>query len=107
MTRRAPWLLALALLLAAVLGPGPAVFEALAQDEPSAADERGDEVLEAEEPEVGLEDIDELLEGEEEILAGEGYEYDPGSRRDPFKSLLVSTEVPSCVARGRTGSPVY
>lgn len=41
-----------------------------------------------------LEDIDQLLEGEEEILAGEGFAYDPGTRRDPFKSLLAATELP-------------
>lgn len=63
-------------------------------DEPSGEQAAGDEVLEAEEGEVGLEDIDQLLEGEEEILAGEGYSYDPESRRDPFKSLLVSSELP-------------
>jgi len=39
-----------------------------------------------------LQDIDELLRGESEVLAGEGYSYDPGSRRDPFKSLLVATQ---------------
>lgn len=35
-------------------------------------------------------DIDELLGGEDEIVAGRGYTYDPGDRRDPFKSLLVT-----------------
>jgi hypothetical protein len=40
------------------------------------------------------EDIDEILEGEEAILAGEGYTYDPGGRRDPFKSLLEASERP-------------
>ncbi len=29
------------------------------------------------------------------MLAGEGYSYDPGSRRDPFKSLLVTTQLPN------------
>ena len=40
--------------------------------------------------------IDEILEGEEEILsgdAGDGYNYDPGGRRDPFVSLLLRTQV--------------
>lgn len=37
--------------------------------------------------------IDEILEGEEEVLSGGGgFSYDPGNRRDPFKSLLVGTE---------------
>lgn len=46
-------------------------------------------------PSPGLQDIDEMLEEEEEILAGEGtYRYDPGNRRDPFKSLLVTRDRP-------------
>lgn len=40
--------------------------------------------------------IDEILEGEEEVLSGSGgFSYDPGNRRDPFKSLLVGTENPT------------
>lgn len=41
-----------------------------------------------------LEDIDQLLEGEQEILAGEGFSYDAGGRRDPFKSLLAPARAP-------------
>jgi Tfp pilus assembly protein PilP len=41
-----------------------------------------------------LEDIDQLLEGEQEILAGEGFSYEPAGRRDPFKSLLAASEAP-------------
>jgi Tfp pilus assembly protein PilP len=33
--------------------------------------------------------IDEILAGEEAVLAGGAYSYDPGNRRDPFKSLIV------------------
>lgn len=33
--------------------------------------------------------IDEILAGEEEVLAGAAYSYDPGNRRDPFKSLII------------------
>jgi hypothetical protein len=36
--------------------------------------------------------VDEILMDEEAMLAGEGYFYDPGNRRDPFKSLLVARE---------------
>jgi len=39
-------------------------------------------------------DIDQILEGEEEVLSGSGYSYDPGNRRDPFKSLLASPDRP-------------
>ena len=31
--------------------------------------------------------IDEILKGEEAVLQGMAYSYDPGNRRDPFKSL--------------------
>lgn len=42
-------------------------------------------------PDTG--DIDQILEGEEEVLSGEGtFSYDPGNRRDPFKSLLANSE---------------
>lgn len=42
-------------------------------------------------PDTG--DIDEILEGEEEVLSGGGgFTYDPGNRRDPFKSLLTGAE---------------
>lgn len=37
-------------------------------------------------------DIDQILEGEEEVLSGSGFSYDPGNRRDPFKSLLVEQQ---------------
>jgi Tfp pilus assembly protein PilP len=38
------------------------------------------------------EGIEQILEAEEEVLSGEGYTYDPGNRRDPFKSLLSPSE---------------
>lgn len=37
----------------------------------------------------GTQGINKILQGEEEVLEGGGYTYDPGGRRDPFKSLLV------------------
>lgn len=43
-------------------------------------------------PEGGTNTIDQILEGEEDILQGTGYTYDPGTRRDPFKSLLVTQD---------------
>jgi hypothetical protein len=41
-----------------------------------------------------LGNIDEILEGEEEVLSGSGFSYDPGNRRDPFKSLLAAPNRP-------------
>ena len=37
-------------------------------------------------------DSDQLLADEEMMLLGEGYTYEPGDRRDPFKSLLIVRE---------------
>ena len=34
--------------------------------------------------------IDAILEGEEQMLQGSGYFYEPGERRDPFRSLLAA-----------------
>jgi hypothetical protein len=45
-------------------------------------------------PEGELGNIDEILEGEEEVLAGGSFSYDPGNRRDPFKSLLAAPDRP-------------
>jgi Tfp pilus assembly protein PilP len=45
-------------------------------------------------PAPDLGDIDQILEGEEEVLSGTGFTYDPGNRRDPFKSLLAAPDRP-------------
>ena len=93
------------ILLACLLLPGLGAL-ALAQQAPQstpsapAADpnaappQQGDEgFLGAPSPDTG--DIDEILEGEEEVLSGSGgFTYDPGNRRDPFKSLLTGPEKP-------------
>lgn len=84
------------ILLACLLLPGLAVL-ALAQAPPPGADPNAappDEgFLGQPSPDTG--DIDEILEGEEEVLSGSGgFTYDPGNRRDPFKSLLAGPERP-------------
>ncbi|HEY0514398.1 MAG TPA: hypothetical protein VGH73_21010 [Thermoanaerobaculia bacterium] len=43
-------------------------------------------------PDTG--NIDEILQGEEDVLSGSGFSYDPGNRRDPFKSLLAAADRP-------------
>lgn len=60
---------------------------------PPATDESG-RVLPGDTAPPSTEGIDEILEGEEEVLSGEGYSYDPGNRRDPFKSLLAAPDRP-------------
>jgi hypothetical protein len=49
-------------------------------------------VLPGSTPPPALGDIDQILQGEEEVLSGSGYSYDPGNRRDPFKSLLAAPD---------------
>lgn len=43
-------------------------------------------------PDADTGDIDEILQGEEDVLSGSAFSYDPGNRRDPFKSLLAGPE---------------
>lgn len=89
MTRDALRLLTLGLLVGVLLAP------AVARAQEGAGETReGEAPAPDQAPAQELEDIDELLEGEEEILAGEGFSYDAGGRRDPFKSLLTATQVP-------------
>lgn len=114
---RAWCLVLMVLVAAAVAAPGPAFggpqgddtagaqapdTTAPAQDQTQAgepdqgaADATAPSEGEAQGDDQGLEGIDQLLQGEEAILAGEGYSYDPGNRRDPFKSLLAATEIPN------------
>jgi hypothetical protein len=74
--------MSLALLLALALGGLPLGAQELEDEEEMAAPV----------PEV---DVEEILAAEEEMLAGGGYTYDDGNRRDPFKSLLAARERPT------------
>lgn len=49
--------------------------------------------------------IDEILEGEEAVLQGGAYSYDPGDRRDPFKSLETAQTRPELDANLPEGVP--
>jgi hypothetical protein len=49
-------------------------------------------VLPGSTPPPALGNIDQILEGEDQVLSGNGYSYDPGNRRDPFKSLLAAPD---------------
>lgn len=97
-----PWPAVAALLL--LLALTPVVSPLGAQEEGAQGDdeslegvETGETVtldLEGEAAEGGLDgpDIDEILAGDEAVLEGGGYTYDPGDRRDPFKSLLLARD---------------
>ena len=83
-------LLALFLITAPLCAQQPSATEAPASEEPSAADEQT---------------IDQILAGEEEVLAGEGYSYDPAGRRDPFLSLLQRTQAKESPQQRPEGVP--
>lgn len=74
------------------------------------ADQADESTAEAEYPDEStagapdLGNIDEILEGEENELSG-GYTYDPGDRRDPFKSLLTARERPEIRGPRPAGIP--
>lgn len=72
-----------------------AIAPALAQESPPVQESPTEAEAGPEEaaPEEDLGQIEEIFEGEEEVLAGEGYSYDPGMRRDPFLSLLQRTQL--------------
>ena len=84
----------LVLALAVLLGTA---WSALAQSSQSAQSQPGQppagEAAPPDEPsEPDLGNIDEILQGEEEVLSGNSFSYDPGNRRDPFKSLLAAPD---------------
>jgi hypothetical protein len=85
------WVLAL-VTLACALGASLSAGPALGQSEEQPAEQAAPPALEMDqEPSA---EIEEILQDEESMLAGEGYYYDPGSRRDPFKSLLDARDRP-------------
>jgi hypothetical protein len=96
--RRPPRLFApVAVALAALaLAAVPAAAQSAAGDQAAASDNPPAATQEATpSPLPSLEDVDQLLGGEEQVLSGGAATYDPGDRRDPFKSLLVVTEQPA------------
>lgn len=57
------------------------------------------------EEEEDFDSIEDILEGDEEVLGGQGYSYDPGDRRDPFRSLLTIPERQQIVGPRPEGIP--
>jgi hypothetical protein len=70
--------------------PPPAPAQGAAQGQTPQGQTPGSGGVLAPNPDTG--DIDEILQGEEDVLSGNGFSYDPGNRRDPFKSLLAGPE---------------
>lgn len=86
-----------AILILTLLLLGGTVWSALAQQsQPTQPPAGGVPPAEPTEPDLGpdLGNIDEILQGEEEVLSGGSFSYDPGNRRDPFKSLLAAPDRP-------------
>jgi hypothetical protein len=94
---RKPTIAALAVLAALLLAPAGRLLEA--QQEPQGGQLPKPEAGSGESDTLGealpsLGEIDEILEGDEEVYSGTVFTYDPGNRRDPFKSLLAASERP-------------
>lgn len=83
-----------------LLLPGVA-FGQQQQEEPVEASTEGTE-LSAESEEVDFQEIEDLLLQDEAVLSDpETYSYDPGTRRDPFRSLIANRrEADNQPARG-------
>lgn len=94
MSRTLRWLFAGLLLWAAMGLPAiaqqdpddsdPAVEDPLPDDQ---ADANGAGDQDLAEGRTTIDDIEDILEADDDIFAGGGYTYDPGERRDPFRSL--------------------
>ncbi len=84
------WVLEKTLILTLALGVGASAW---AQDtDPARADSPARDASADEDlapPVNDLNEIDQILEEDDEVLAGGGYTYDPGDRRDPFVSPLL------------------
>lgn len=88
-SHRATLLAALFALGVTLAGVGAAQQQPSQQQPPA----EGEAAAPTQEPQITPgPDIDQILEGEEEVLSGSGFTYDPGNRRDPFKSLLVEQQ---------------
>jgi hypothetical protein len=75
-------MLALLCFAAAVFSATDASAQAPANETPAAAEAAG--------APAQTTSVDEILASEEDVLAGTVYSYDPGTRRDPFRSLLAA-----------------
>lgn len=95
--RRSRWAGPAAALMALVLAVLPAAAQSSAGDQAPASDASQGEASQKGTPSPlpSMDDVDQLLGGEEQVLSGGGATYDPGDRRDPFKSLLVVTQHPA------------
>jgi len=88
--RLSPWTLRFALLCLTWAGATPiASQDDDLEAEPGAADDGDGDLGAFGEQSVDFGAVDELLEQDSEVMSDPGtYSYDPGARRDPFRSLI-------------------
>lgn len=87
MTRRSlSWVLAGAGLVLVVAASAPAFPEDAA--EPDAASAAASRQAQAEQQKAAEQTVETILRQQEELLTGQRFSYDPGTRRDPFRSLF-------------------
>jgi hypothetical protein len=90
---RWPWPAALAVAAAILLAPAPAAAQETGEQAEEPLPVEAESEFEVGDPSE-MDAIDEILEGEMEVLGGAAYSYEPGDRRDPFRSLLVRGDNP-------------
>lgn len=102
---RQPWWLRPAVLVAALLLSPPA---ARGQDDELVPEDEfvpEQESAPADDAAADFQAIDDLLALDEEVLSDPGtYSYDPGARRDPFRSLLIKSD-PNAEGQERPPGP--
>lgn len=91
-------------LVAIVLLVLPGARQAKAQEVDASLADQAAEAPVQDEGVSDLDDIDEILQAEESGQGG-GYAYDPGGRRDPFKSLQVLADKRAVVGPRPEGVP--
>ena len=100
------------LLVLHLAGPGLEAQDSDSPQDAPPATEEGAEAQEGGSPDDSLEtpesseDIEAMLRGDDAIFgAFDSYAYDPGERRDPFRSLLVTREAPEIQGPRPEGVP--
>lgn len=87
MRRQLGWWMAVAALIVAAGLTAPAKAQDATPAQQAAASDAAKAQVEAQQKE-GQQTVETILRQQEDLLAGRQFSYDPGGRRDPFRSLL-------------------
>ena len=90
MRRQWGWWTAVAALILAVFFTAPVRGEDKPKPSPSAADAGK---AQAEAQQKGQQTVETILRQQEDLLSGRQFSYDPGGRRDPFRSLFEEAAI--------------